>query len=477
MKRSSRPSIRSKPASNDLGIVIGFLISLVLLAACNNASSDPFSEDERSDLDSGAKGEDTSKGQTSLVWRGTLGESSIIDYASDLRITKDGDYIVCGGSLTLGAITERGRKIDPRILLSKTNEEIVWTSAIHPKLGSIELANDVFENYVYENSNGVLIVASIAQGQENELGEYTGSDVKLHFLDSKGKLLNSKVISNQSEESVSDLLPLSNGGFAIAGSRAHWEKGTGGGVVTEVDMFVMKFDEQGQLVWDSTIKKEGLDSVTGMDELKDGSIVVCGMRRPPWMPEFETDATVIKLDASGTIVWTTEVGQSDEFISASSVVSDDDGNIYVLTYEGILSDEPGDQLPKYIPDSRSFSWRNLDLAEDVDCTLVMLSGRGDEVWKRRIQLSSSFLPQHMILGSEKCFGIIGETLEKGVRSDVSTLVVLDSEANIKFSKDFTEVGLGLATKIRHYGADEFAVVGHNIDNPEREIVLANVTWR
>ncbi|MEZ5357731.1 MAG: FlgD immunoglobulin-like domain containing protein [Candidatus Zixiibacteriota bacterium] len=118
------------------------------------------------------------------------------------------------------------------------------------------------------------------------------------------------------------VIEVESGGFVIAGQYFHMPYGTG-----DDDFYVVRVDASGHIMWDSTYGGENSDVAGCVVNAADGGFMVCG-----WENSFFPDGTniwVVKTDAGGRREWETVYGGIDTATSARSMCKTLDGNYMI----------------------------------------------------------------------------------------------------------------------------------------------------
>jgi len=149
------------------------------------------------------------------------------------------------------------------------------------------------------------------------------------------------------------LTATADGGLVVAGRTA--SKGAG-----LEDIWVLRLDGEGDLLWDKTFGGPGIDRARAVIETRAGHLIVAGATESLGAGEF--DAWVIKLDRTGEKVWDWHDGRAATDW-ASSVVETEDGGYAVAGYTQDASDAP------------------------YDVWVFKLSADGKELWQQRKQRS------------------------------------------------------------------------------------------
>jgi hypothetical protein len=167
---------------------------------------------------------------------------------------------------------------------------------------------------IIQSSDGGYIVAG-----------YTGSfgagyaDIYVVKLDSSGNVLWTKTIGGSSRDEASSIIQSSDGGYVVAG----WTSSFGAG---GYDFYVVKLDSSGNVLWTKTIGGSDNDFAYSIIQSSDGGYVVAG--RTESFGAGYVDIYVVKLDSSGNVLWTKTIGGSS-WDEASSIIQSSDGGYVV----------------------------------------------------------------------------------------------------------------------------------------------------
>jgi uncharacterized delta-60 repeat protein len=117
-----------------------------------------------------------------------------------------------------------------------------------------------------------------------------------------------------------------DGGFALAGSTSSSHNGDVAGINNGYyDWFVVKLKSNGDTLWTRLVGGSDADFAYGIASTADGGIVVVGQIRTP---TFDANARVVKFNSNGDIVWQKDFGGTG-IDNASSVAITPDGSILV----------------------------------------------------------------------------------------------------------------------------------------------------
>ncbi len=125
------------------------------------------------------------------------------------------------------------------------------------------------------------------------------------------------------------ITPSGDGGFVVAGSTSSNNGDVSGNQGNE-DLWVVKLDGSGNLVWQKSLGGSGFDHANAITPSDDGGFVVAGITDIDGGPSGNSavDARIVKLDASGNLAWQkTLIGSG--FDGAAGITSSGDGGFVV----------------------------------------------------------------------------------------------------------------------------------------------------
>lgn len=161
---------------------------------------------------------------------------------------------------------------------------------------------------------GYIVVGSTSSfGQGN-------TDLYLLKLDSMGQVKYQKSFGGYNNEIGKSIVQLADSSFVITGYTS--SSGVGG-----YDMYLLKTDALGNLIWQKTIGGVDWDFSYNIKATTDGGFIICGTTYS--YGYGNADGYVVKVDANGNTIWSKYFGgaNDDEF---KSVTQTSDGN-YALT--------------------------------------------------------------------------------------------------------------------------------------------------
>jgi arginine repressor len=258
---------------------------------------------------------------------GNIQWSKIIGgYAYSIIQSSDGGYVVAGGAPSFESFEAGGRyNLDMYVVKLDSSGNVQWTKTIG---GSAE---DLAESII-RSSDGGYVVAGWTESFGSESsgsGEDIG-DIFIVKLDSSGNVQWAKTIGGASEDRANSIIQSSDGGYVVAG----WTASFGAGYV---DIFIVKLDSSGNVVWTKTIGGSSDDRAYSITQSSDGGYAVAGFTTS--FGAGKEDMYVVKLDSSGNVQWAKTIGRSSwdyASSSASSIIQSSDGGYVIAGGTDIL---------------------------------------------------------------------------------------------------------------------------------------------
>ncbi len=118
-------------------------------------------------------------------------------------------------------------------------------------------------------------------------------DIYIAKLDKEGKTVFARTVGGKKRDEAYDLTRLSDGNLALVGMRATRKN--------YEEFFVMKLDQNGKQLWTKTFGEYDDDSLESVTATSDGGMVAVGKTRS--YGSEQTDLTVMKLSATGEVLW------------------------------------------------------------------------------------------------------------------------------------------------------------------------------
>jgi hypothetical protein len=317
-----------------------------------------------------------------VQWTKTIG-GSFDDEAHSIIQSSDGGYVVAGWTSSFGPGS------DIYVVKLDSSGNVVWAKTIG---GS----NSDYAHSIIQSSDGGYVVA----GSTSSFGS-GGSDFYVVKLDSSGNVQWAKTIGGSDYDAAYSIIQSSDGGYAVAGYTRSFGAGS-------EDMYVVKLDSSGNIVWTKTIGGSSWDEALSIIQSSDGGYVVAGSTRS--FGAGYSDFYVVKLDSGGNVQWAKTIGgSSGDF--ASSIIQSSDGG-YVVAGE-----------------TASFG------ADGWDIYVVKLDSGGNVQWAKTIGGSRNDFASSIIQSSDGGYVVAGETASFGAVGRDIYVVKTDANGNVCFSQN------------------------------------------
>ncbi len=231
---------------------------------------------------------------------------------------------------------------------------------------------------------GVMSTSNISfDKNENHIGGFNFDDYWIIKTDADGLIEWQNTIGSNSIDNLTDIKSISDGGFLVAGftvggvSGDKTENVIGGGC----DMWILKLDAAGNMLWQNTIGSNRRDYVRSIQETTDGGFILGGnseskaafdktQNNRDTLYPFTNDFWIVKTDASGNVLWDKTIGGSNEEI-LYSIEQTSDGE-YILGGTSLSGISGAKSEP------------NMGIAGTTDYYIIKLDASGDIIWQQTI---------------------------------------------------------------------------------------------
>jgi len=207
-------------------------------------------------------------------------------------------------------------------------QEIEWQNGIG---GS--LYEDV--KSIIQTADGGYLVGGITTSPVSgdiTQGTYNSSDYCIFRTDSLGNILWQKSYGSNSQDVLTGVLQVSDGGFIIGGYSGSFAQGSKTeNPIGEWDFWILKIDANGNIEWDNTIGGSKDDKLISMANTPDGGFLFVGYSESDISGD-KTDNSrgaydywIVKMDSTGTIQWDKTIGGSKNDLLNRLTISGDGG--------------------------------------------------------------------------------------------------------------------------------------------------------
>lgn len=293
-------------------------------------------------------------GPGDIIWTRLLGGDDN-DEAVSVQQTSDGGYIVGGisSSSANGDVTATNHgSSDFWIIKLDVSGNIVWNQL---------LGGNALETFfgLQQTSDGGYILTGSSSSSAN--GNVTGTnhgraDLWVVKLDGSGNIVWNKLLGGGFSESGYSIQQTSDGGYIVAG----FSGSSGNGDVTPInhgtsnmsfesyDYWVVKLNSSGNIVWNKLLGGSNIDVAYSIQQTTDGGYIIAGIATSSLNGDVSytnhglEDYWIVKLDATGNIIWNKLYGGNNSEY-AYSVRQTPDGLYIIAGYSN--SSVNGDVTP------------------------------------------------------------------------------------------------------------------------------------
>ncbi|HEA81575.1 MAG TPA: hypothetical protein ENI01_14055, partial [Maribacter sp.] len=250
--------------------------------------------------------------EVAVVWQKSLG-GTLDDEAYEIQRTNDGGYIIGGSSESIdGDIGANKGAKDCWVVKLDNLGNIVWETSLG---GS---GNETIHG-IQQTTDGGYIVGAFSSSSDGDVSGNNGMrDFWIVKLNASGNLVWETSLGGSKDDILESILQTEDGGYVAAGFSSSAD-----GNVTEnnggADAWVVRLDASGSLIWETNLGGSGGDIAVSVDQTIDLGFILAGYTSTA---ENKRDLWVAQLDASGSLVWEKKLGgsENDEAISVQQTL-------------------------------------------------------------------------------------------------------------------------------------------------------------
>lgn len=248
-----------------------------------------------------------------IAWEKTFGGTG-----SKVLNTPDGGYLVSG-------------IIGQDILLFKldANGQKVWEKTF----GGSGWDGD---GVLAATADGNYLLTAYSSSTDGDIsGGHGGGDVVIFKLDASGNKLWTKIYGGSDYDSPASIISTTDGGSIIVGSTSSNDGDVVGQHGSDEDMWVLKLDNKGQKMWQSTLGSTGWENGYSITQLADGGYIALGFSTgndgDVTGNHGDKDLWAVKLSSTGKKLWQRSFGGPGEELPGA-VTSSADGSFVIGGY-------------------------------------------------------------------------------------------------------------------------------------------------
>ena len=223
-------------------------------------------------------------------------------------------------------------------------------------------------------------------------------------VDATGNTLWSRSYPNTFRSNANSVQQTTDGGYILAGykdlSGSYWNS----------DAYLIKTDASGNVVWTQTYGGSTYEVANSVQQTTDGGYIFVGNQFATAGSYASSDIYVVKTNASGAVLWTQTYGGGDEEVAKSIEQTADGG--YIIGGH-----------------TKSFG------AGNKDVYLIKIDATGTVMWTQTYGGSDDDMANSVVQGTDGGYLVTGDTYDSGVDNDIYILKT-DPLGTVEWSKKY-----------------------------------------
>lgn len=259
-----------------------------------------------------------------VEWDNTIGTSTN-DYLYASKQVTDGGYILAGytyGGISFDKTEANYGSFDYWIVRLDNAGNIIWQNDIGSfgadELYSIDITND--GGFIL----GGTTAGTSASGDRTE-NTWGWTDYWILKLDSSGNIEWQNLIGGTNAEQYPSIVQISNGEYVLGGESF---SGLSGDKTEEnigvSDYWVIRLDASGNIIWQNTLGGSDADELNSVEPVSDGGFILAGNSYSGISGDKSEESLgaldywVVKLDHNGNLIWENTIGgkKNDKLFTA-----------------------------------------------------------------------------------------------------------------------------------------------------------------
>ncbi|CAN0569218.1 unnamed protein product [Ectocarpus sp. 12 AP-2014] len=270
-----------------------------------------------------------------IEWEKSFGFSGH-DHSYDILETEDGGYFFTGfldiTSARSDGNTEKASSLTRHGVGEFWGTKIDQTGALQWR-GYFGGTNNDRSHAVVQSDDGGFVMAGFSESDDFDITNTQGSyDFWTVKVDAKGNMLWERSFGGSGIEIAHDIAKTNDGGYVLTGNTFSTD-GDISEANGESDFWLIKVNDAGSLIWEQSYGGSGFDAAQAVIASKDGGYFVVGNTKSvdadTSINYGENDLWMVKTDDTGNLVWQKSFGGSGlDF--AFDIVENADGSIVVV---------------------------------------------------------------------------------------------------------------------------------------------------
>jgi len=383
--------------------------------------------------------------QHSIEWQKNLGGTSY-DVAYSIQQTTDGGYITAGyTSSTDGDVSDNHGNADIWVVKLDDLGDVTWQKC----LGGSD--ND-YTKFIQQTTDDGYIIAGYTSSTDGDVsGNHGSQDIWIVKLKATGDIDWQKCLGGSYYDAVKSIRQTTDGGYIVVGSSSSTD-GDVSGNHGDVDAWVIKLDESGDITWQKCLGGTDYDVASSVQEIADGDYIIAGYTSSNDGDvsgnHGDNDVWIVKLTSTGTIKWQECLGGTGGDYTFSIQQTIDGGYVIAGSSSSIDGDVSGNH-------------------GNVDIWVVKLDDSGNVTWQKCLGGTDSdyaYTIQQITDGGYIIAGYTNSTDGdvSGNHGDVDAWIVrLDISGDIEWQKCLGGTNYDVISSIQETAADEYIMTGYS----------------
>ncbi len=391
-----------------------------------------------------------------VEWEITLG-GELYEQGYSITTTNDGGYIISGFTYSNnGDFSGMNNGFhDIFVIKLNTTGKVQWKKTFGGNLP------DGSKSLVTTKDNGYILTGFSYSNNNDFNGMNKGSsDVFVIKLNFDGDLIWKKTFGGSEDDSGNSIITTNDGGFVITGNTYSNNLNFNLKKNDSSDIFVMKIDSDGDILWNKILGGSGNELGNSITSTSDDGYVLTGTTSSNdgdfnGMNKGNQDIFVVKLDSIGNIEWKKTFGGSGNE-QGNTITTTDDGK---FLFTGVTTSIDGDFVSLKPEGNNIF--------------VMLLEPTGDTVWNRTFGGSGFDYGWSITTTTDGGFVLTGRTFSNdgdfsGMNKGSSDLLVmkLDSNGNLNNTSSINEFSEPTTTLSVHPNPfHNSTTVSYKVDTP------------
>ncbi|OQP40035.1 hypothetical protein A4H97_17615 [Niastella yeongjuensis] len=265
------------------------------------------------------------KSNGDTAWTSVFGRA-YDDALRGMAATADGGFVVAGYTVNKPSSSD----VDVMVAKFNSSGNVVWQKIVG---GTVE---DFGRDVSVASDGSIYVVASTSNNNTRDVGASHGrEDYWVIKLKDNGDPVWMKLFGGDQSDSPYAIASTTDGGAIITGSSTSNQSGDVGVNHGGQDLWVVKVNANGDMGWNKLLGGSGYEASHAVNATPDGGYLIAGSSNSTdgdvGPTQGADDLWVLKLNGAGQILWSKTFGSSG-YDDESSLLLNSDGSFYVTGY-------------------------------------------------------------------------------------------------------------------------------------------------